>query len=208
MKLEKEQKTQFIVLCVLLVVVIGFGAYRMASGTGTSANSTPAKTASSVKASAGQASGDGTTSQPTLEETAKATGYVNPVKDPFEPQDVPNTVEPAIASTKPTSRLPLITREPKMTLPVMPSFDSEPAKITPAPVAVEQVNPTKDLKLTGIIEGDTCVAIIRAGDARHIVREGQSIDGRLFVRSISRAGVRLSFNGRSYFLALSSGKDS
>lgn len=208
MKLEKEQRTQFIALCVLLVGVVGFGAYRM-MGTGTSADSrTATPTAAAQKATAdGHAPASPVEEQKSLEETAKVAGFVQPVKDPFEPQVLPGDIE-AVTATKPTPapRLPVIVRESRMPLPVMPSFDSQPLPVVPQP-AVEEVNPTKYLRLTGVIEGDTNIAIIRAGDTRHIVREGQSIDGKFVVRSISRTGVRLSYNGRSYFLTMASSKD-
>lgn len=207
MKLEKEQKTQFIVLCALLAVVVGFGAYRMI-GTGISANS-PA--ASAKPAAAGEKSSrprTGSSEQPSsAQHLAKAMEFVAPVKDPFEPQDIPSTeiaAKPAVTTS--VSRFPLIARESRMPLPVMPTFESQPIGMAPAPV-VEQVDPSRDYRLTGVIEGDTNVAIIRGPqDSRHIIREGQSLDGRFVIRSISRTGVRLSYNGRNYFLMLSSGK--
>jgi hypothetical protein len=70
----------------------------------------------------------------------------------------------------------------------------------------EVEDPSKELKLTGVIEGDANLAVIRAGDARHIVREGQSINGKYVVKSISRTGVRLARNGKTYFLGLTGGQ--
>jgi hypothetical protein len=206
MKLEKEQRTQFIVLCVLVAVVIGFGGYRLI-GTGTSANS-PA--ASPKPAAAAEKSGQptaGSAEQPSAaQDMAKAMGFVLPVQDPFEPKDVPSTeVRPKPVVTTSVPRLPLIARESRMPLPVMPAFESQPIGMTPAPV-IEQVDPSRDYRLTGVIEGDSNIAIIRGPqDSRHIIREGQSLDGRFVVRSITRAGVRLSYNGRNYFLMLSAG---
>lgn len=212
MKLEKEQRTQFIVLCALFVVVIGFGAFRI-MGTGTSANSptTPAasaeKPAPAKAAPAEQAAAEATPAQ----DLAKAMGFVLPVKDPFAPQVSPETESKAATSTSsPPRKAPVIVRESNMPFPIMPAFDSNPGPVDIAPTpVVEQVDPSKDYKLTGVIEGDSSVAIIRGPeDSRHIIREGQSLDGKFVIRSISRAGVRLSHNGRSYFLPISSGKDS
>lgn len=206
MKLEKEQRTQFIVLCVLVAVVIGFGGYRMI-GTATSANSpaASAKSATAVEKS-GQPKTDSSEQPSSAQDLAKAMGFVLPVKDPFEPKDVPSTVaspKPVVTPTVP--RLPLIARESRMPLPVMPAFESQPIGMAPTPV-VEQVDPSRDYRLTGVIEGDSNIAIIRGPqDSRHIIREGQSLDGRFMIRSITRAGVRLSYNGRNYFLILSSG---
>ncbi len=209
MKLEKEQKTQFVILCVLLAVVFGFGAYRM-MGTGTSASSpTAAPAANAGKPAAPKAAATPAEEPTPAQDLAKAIGFVVPVKDPFTPQMAPETGCPALANTPPppVRRMPpLVAQESGMPLPVMPSFESAPMNTGPAPV-VQQLDPSKDYRLTGVIEGDSNVAIIRGPeDSRHIIREGQSLDGKYIVRSISRAGVRLSANGRSFFLTLSPAK--
>ena len=207
MKLEKEQKTQFMVLCGLLAVVVGFGGYRMI-GTGISANSPAATAKPAVTVHKPDQPKAGSPTEPSsAQDLAKAIGFAVPMKDPFVPRDIPSaeTVgKPAVTRSAP--RLPLIARESRMSLPVMPTFESQPIGMAPA-LVVEQVDPSRDYRLTGVIEGDTNIAIIRGPqDSRHIIREGQSLDGRFVIRSISRTGVRLSYNGRNYFLMLSSGK--
>ncbi len=57
-------------------------------------------------------------------------------------------------------------------------------------------------QLTGVITGQTNVAIIRLGESRYIVKEGQKIDGQYEVTSVSQEGVLLSRGGRSVFLKL------
>jgi len=64
-------------------------------------------------------------------------------------------------------------------------------------------DPSQMYKLTGIIQGAVNVAILRGADnARYIVREGQMIDGRYRVDLVTRYGIRLSFNHKSYLLSL------
>ncbi len=204
MKAEKNQKNQLVVLCVLVVVVVGFGVYRM-MGASTSANS-PVKAPVSHAQTANPAA-EVTGDQAGAVETqalVQAVGFVKPAKDPFTPQVAPSDSVAVPAQTTRTQRLPLISRSPGLSLPVMPSFGGPPGGLTLPPVV--QVDPTKDMALTGVVEGEVNVAVIHDGDSRHIVREGQSLNGGLVVRSITRSGVRLSGNGRSYFLALSTGK--
>lgn len=204
MKLEKEQRTQFVVLCALLAVVVGFGAYKML-GTGISANSPAASAKPTVTVHKPDQPKAGSPTAPTpSQDLAKAMGFAVPMKDPFEPRDIASAAKPAVTRSAP--RFPLIARESRMSLSVMPTFNSQPIGMAPA-LVVEQVDPSRDYRLTGVIEGDTNIAIIRGPqDSRHIIREGQSLDGRFVIRSISRTGVRLNYNGRNYFLLLSSGK--
>jgi len=61
---------------------------------------------------------------------------------------------------------------------------------------------TPDFVLTGVITGRTNVAIIRLGEGRFIVKEGQLVNGAYKVVSVSEDGVRLSRDGRSFFLKL------
>ena len=204
MKLETEQRNQFILLSVLVLLVLGFGAYRML-GARTSAGS-PAGGISgadnSTKTAAAENSGE--EAQPTDAQTAVTIVSALPVRDPFEPQVVPAEDKPtAQIKSRPMARFPLISREPRMSLPIMPSFDSQPMNVGPMPIP-EVEDPSKDLKVTGVIEGDTNLAVIRSGDTRHIVREGQSINGKYIVKTITRTGVRLTRNGRSYLLVIGS----
>lgn len=208
MNLEPEQRNQFILLCVLVLVVVGFGAYRML-GVKTSAGSPTAKVGGADRAVKTTVNGQGDADQ--LSGPQANTGLVAalPSRDPFEPQVLP---EEATVSTTPKSRpmvrLPLIAQERRMTLPIMPSFDSQPMNVGPMPVP-EVEDPSKDLTVTGVIEGDTNLAVIRSGDTRHIVREGQSINGKYVVKSITRSGVRIARNGRTYLLVVgSAGKPS
>jgi len=202
MKLEPEQRNQFILLCCLVVLVLGFGIFRIV-GARTSAGPTPgaAKSVergiSTTQAQEGNAEGE-----------AGAATIVSalPIRDPFQPQV---STKPESCSTQtrvgPTRALPLIAREPRISLPMMPPFGGEPMNVRPMPLP-EVEDPSKELKLTGVIEGDANLAVIRAGDARHIVREGQSINGKYVVKSISRTGVRLARNGKTYFLGLTGGQ--
>jgi hypothetical protein len=72
-----------------------------------------------------------------------------------------------------------------------PSVAAAPA---PAPAPAPLVRPT--LTLTGVIEGDNSVAILRGNqDERHFVSVNDRVAGRYVVKSISSDGVLLSASG-------------
>jgi len=199
-KIDQSQKKQFIVLCCLIAVVLTFGAYRIV-GMGTHASpraDEPRKADQSPppeEAAPAEATEEVQAAEPVAEfQTQKA-------RDPFAPQVLPESRRgtPRVSITMP----PLMAQGPGLPLPLMsPLTPPAPIRVTPAAPQV-QIDPTSELRLTGVIEGTVNIAIIRgAGNARYIVREGQAIDGKYFVTSISRLGVRLSCNGRNYVLRL------
>jgi len=201
MKLEPEQRNQFIALCCLVVLVLGFGIYRIV-GVRTNAGSAPGA-GKSVERSISTPVTDANAQE---QDGAGTMLAALPIRDPFQPQVLTKPQSPsATTKTGPPRMLPLIAREPRISLPMMPPFGGEPMNVRPMPLPVVE-DPSKELTVTGVIEGEANLAVIRAGDKRHIVREGQSIDGKYVVTSISRTGVRIARNGKSYFLALSGGK--
>ena len=56
--------------------------------------------------------------------------------------------------------------------------------------------------LTGVVTGQTNVAIIRDGEGRYVVKEGELIEGQYRVVTVSQEGVLLSGDDRSVFLKL------
>jgi type II secretory pathway component PulC len=82
-----------------------------------------------------------------------------------------------------------------------------PLKPVSAPVVTKTqpvAAPIPAFSLSGVVEGDSTVAIIsEAGSPQHIVvHEGQNIDGKYHVESISRSGVTLRYDGRNVLLKL------
>ena len=84
--------------------------------------------------------------------------------------------------------------------PIGPGPSNTQTQAAGPPKPVEE--PFPPFVLTGIITGRTNVAIIRLGEGRYIVREGQLISGTYEVVSVSQEGVLLSRDGRSVFLKL------
>lgn len=187
MKITENQRTQVIILSCLMIAVIIFGVYRML-GTTTQASS---KTSTASQTNKIPQKANSTENQaPDNEQPAVrvALGDVK-VRDPFTPQVGPK-VESSTHSTS------LATRSI-----VPPTIGSIPPLTEIAPIgspAIRLVSNDSeketlpDIRLTGVIEGDTNVAIFRLNDdTRYIVREGQVINGMFTVESITRLGVRL-----------------
>lgn len=203
MKIDKEQKNQVILLCCLIALVVGLGVYRMLGATTNASSATksrvPSAQATVQDATVGDEVGD-------QQVAAAETSASAPMRDPFQPQVVPTPEDSKPVTTPSVRRLPLISQESRMQFPIMPPMGDSGVGMRPMPIT-EVEDPSREMRLTGIVEGEQNLAIIRGvGDTRHIVREGQSIDGKYVVKSISRTGVRLARNGRSYFLVLTSGK--
>lgn len=188
-----DQKKQLIVLCVLIVIAVAFGAFKLI-GKSTHADS---ELDTQVQVTV--------TDEKAQTEIAKDTDIdlaaevKQPVtRDPFEPQLV---ADRTVAKPKPEARLtPLYKQESDMPLPI---FSTEPMIVQEQ--TAPQADPSASLRLTGVIEGDVDIAIIRGGDGtRYIVREGQRL-GKYTIQSISRSGVRLKSASKSVTLTLGGG---
>lgn len=140
--------------------------------------------------------------------TADVRASQPPVKekrDPFAPAMNISTGE----SAPPPSRVALAPAEmlPPLLADIFPlpplgagaggqSYEAREAIQQPA----EQPFPT--FVLTGVITGRTNVAILRLGESRYIVKEGQLIDGTYKVVTVSQDGVLLAHDDHSVFLKL------
>ncbi|MCL6628340.1 MAG: hypothetical protein K6U00_01910 [Armatimonadetes bacterium] len=187
MKITENQKTQVIILSCLIIAVVIFGIYRML---GTTTQASPKVGVDSQAKKVAEKAASIENQAPANEQpmVRVALGDVK-ARDPFTPQVGPK-VQSSASTTSGISRSI-----------VPPSIGSIPplTEITPigSPTIRLVSNDSEkealsDLRLTGVIEGDTNVAIFRLNDnTRYIVREGQVIDGRFTVESISRLGVRL-----------------
>lgn len=211
MKLEEGQKSQFIILCVLVVLVLGFGVFRLV---GVKTSAAP-KTASSKHSSTTDQSksteqsnkdSESASSADKVADTSVAIQMATAGRDPFVPQIVAQKPNEKGHSTRPAagSSAKQMTSVLPTGIPPIGGLNVRPAFDAPKGTAKQiEVDPTKDLRLTGVIEGDTNVAIVRgAGTVRYIVHEGQAIDGKYDVESITRQGIILRFNGRKFVLRL------
>ncbi|HET6455185.1 MAG TPA: hypothetical protein VFI02_12335 [Armatimonadota bacterium] len=206
-----NQKNQIIVLCCLTAVVLGVGVFKVVGGnkpTPAHKDSTPAKVEQSSMAKSEEPTAAEDDAGPMVATQVNETsGYQ--ARDPFTPQ----VVEPArqaerqqSTSSRPT---PLVARDSRLPLPMITPLPTQPIDFSPsgrqANTQSDQPDPASVLRLTGVIEGSSNVAIIRGEEgARYIVREGQSIDGGYVVQSISRKGVSLRSGSKTIILALGS----
>lgn len=182
MRIDESQRTQFIVLCCLVAIVLAYGAYSLIGKKGPGAK----KPSESTEAQAGASQAAGATGDAFGVWVAALSD--KDARDPFAVQ----LVAPSQSQTPPSRTEGPTPVRPDIP-PVYPIIVG-PNGIGP-PVGPPEPAPAEQLRLTGVVEGDVNIAIIRGeGDARHIVREGQTIDGKYAVESISRLGVRL----RSY----------
>lgn len=200
MKIDDSQKKQLIILCCLVAVLVSVGAYRVIGLSGhvaTQGHEPSQAIEESNQAAAGQ--GDESRDQIAPGPPAKVSTSGQVSRDPFEPQVVPEAARSQTAVNTVPEQPPLIAQGTP--LPLVGPFPPQSIGFEPIPASEE--DPARVLRLTGVIEGDTNIAIIRgAGGERYIVREGQKIDGRYVVQSISRAGVRLRFKDKSFVLGL------
>ncbi len=208
MKIANEQKKQFIALCCLVVFVFAYGIIKLAgSGSQAQTRQTEAVTKPAEKSTEQAAPAE-------VEKPAAVVAAVDSTagltaRDPFIPQV--NTEASAQSPTRP---------RPLPTFPTLTGVGGVKPGISPlllpdmqrtitvtsggsAGQQSEQEDPSQVYKLTGVIQGSVNVAILRGPDnARYIVREGQVIDGKYQVTRVTRFGVSLSYNKRSYLLSL------
>lgn len=135
-------------------------------------------------------------------------------RDPFLPQALPGVEDdtsnvraaamvqkPRPPDTYPISKVPQISIAP-----------ANPFSLGTAPTAVhqpdEETERDPEFVLTGVIRGDENVAIIRSGGSgRHVVRQGQLIDGHYRVQSITDDGVVLVYKNRRIHVRLGGAKN-
>ena len=216
MKLDGNQKNQFIVLCCLVALVFGFGAYRLLGvGTSSASSAQTTKTVAVDKtpASVVTASSQNVDAQVTENGTvgAEALKGSDSGRDPFAPQIFPKSKTDSVpqAAVNPSRSKPV--RLP----PVFPMASIPAVSVRPDSnmIKTETVDPVKatinQMTVTGIVNGAIKVAIIRGSEGvRYIVREGQRIDGKYRVEYISSKSVWISYNNQNFVLRLGGNESS
>ncbi|MDO8684941.1 MAG: type II secretion system protein N [Armatimonadota bacterium] len=215
MKLDKADTPKYIVIGALVAILVGYTVYQF---TGKKAAAGPPAPAPVVQEEAVPV--DSNATQETVSVTEKSQQAVKvallppqitPKRDPFVPRilpEAPDTWKPPVM-TKPTQMA---------SLPSLPSgSQSGLFGLKPVPISMGtsgsaapnvQVDAAPRFTLTGVISGQRSVAIIRSGESeRHIVREGQLINGRYLVKSIGRDRVVLTYGNRSIYLKLGGGNN-
>lgn len=219
MKPDKKQLPQLAVLGLLVVACVGVIAFQFAApkkSAPTAATARDRKAAAERKADAS----DPNAARVASAEVALVPSSVfpnltstPPRRDPFRPTQLPGVEENVQNPSRPVPSSQSVRAAspgafPRNPLPFNPFKDltggSGPA-IVPQPGGPGQPEQEKDpeFTLTGIIRGDSNVAIIRTGEGgRYIVRQGQFIDGRYRVVAVTDNGAVLAHNNRRIYVKL------
>lgn len=197
MKLDKKQIPQLTILGLLVIGCMGYVSFTLAK---------PAETAKPAVESKAAAVAE-VTAEPRLAQLGIFPALAAPVarRDPFVVQSLGAaevTNAPNTQQTVPMAALPKLGfgKIP----PLLPFGNSGvgPGAV-PRLTIVPTVEPDPAFALTGVIRGDHNVAIIRVGASeRHIVAEGQTIDGRYRVLSVTEDGAVLANKDRRIHLRL------
>ena len=219
MKLDKKQIPQLVILGLLTLLCIGYVSFTLTRG------SKPAQQVQAAQPSAkNNESATAGCEQDTNIEVAKSSSTgLEPLmrRDPFIPQRLPGaemndpTSVPAPQKSGSVRPSVQVVRNPLASVPPINPFRGVSPVATPLPVATatEPAKPVQQEQdpqfvLTGVIRGEQNVAIVRSGESgRHIVREGQLIDGRYRVISISDDSAVLVHENHRIYLKLGGAKN-
>jgi hypothetical protein len=201
MKLDKKQIPQLIVLGVLVIVCIGYVSFSVFSPK-QAAPRPPAEKAASTAASEAETSASQESAVLPPGEFPEMMG-ATVRRDPFTPQ-IAATAEQLAATPKPARHGAGLKNLSGGVPPINPF--KGPSGAMPGMLPVPEKEP--EFVLTGIIRGAENVAIIRVGDTgRHIVREGQLIDGRYRVMRVTDDGAVLVYKNRRIDVRLGGAKN-
>ena len=205
MKLDKKQIPQLVVLGVLVLFCVGYVSFKIFSP----------KTASAPPAPVNQAAEQdnaGDPAQASISIDTLPAGVFPDItsipsrRDPFTPQALPmtesanNQVQPP--RDNPLPRPALRSSSPWAKIqPVQPIPSFSQGAVPVIAQKVEDLDPK--FTLTGVVRGDQNVAIIRVGEkGRYIVKQGQLIEGRYRVLSVTSDGAVLAYRDRRISLNL------
>lgn len=193
MKISDSDKPKLIVLICLVVLILVFGVYRMMG-----AMKTPAPVAPSPEKSGTSAAVDAQLE--TVEPPAPMV-IMAKARDPFEPQVIPSTeADKSKIIINPDMKLPLFGGGNLNQLP--------PIRVNPSGNQVVVIpDALPNFILMGVVTGNRNLAVIKGeGTTRYMVYEGQYIEGKYLVKSISRTSVSIQYRDRITVLKLG-GKD-
>ncbi len=220
-KLDKKQLPQLVALIGLTCLVFGWFAFRMmmpspaAAGSAAPAAATPAPTTGAAASAAATPGASGATPAGTASAAATVAGPPAPgMRDPFVQtiSAVPNS-KPASAGSARSSRLSRLTTmgqdgpisvpdaPPLPAVGLAPLAPGVPARSGLAPMPVALAAPL--WTVTGILQsGSEQVAILRNGDVRLFVKQGDTVDGQFQVARVTRSAVLLRRGSANYTLGL------
>ncbi|MCX8052244.1 MAG: hypothetical protein N3B12_00405 [Armatimonadetes bacterium] len=223
MKTDKKQTVQLAVLGVLVVICIGYLSFSLMAPKRTSkhpASKSETKVKDSAESDRNPLDGSHACISSELygESTDSGLGELSVRRDPFAPQKLPpgENAAAAPATTSSPKSVSKILNNIKNSMARVPQIDLRPlnpfqqrSETTRAqPVREEKPEQEEDIVLTGIVRGEQNVAIIRIGNTgRYIVKEGQTIDGRYQVASVTGDGAVLVYKNRHIPVRLGGSKN-
>lgn len=188
MKPDKKQIPQLILLGLLVLACIGYISFTVTKSGRQAPLPTEAQQA--VNDATGEDEAQATPESARVFAMGVFPSLTSPpeTRDPFVPQITPGKDEPA-AAVRPSPQPP----KPPVSMASVPPFNPfqamQPNKVS---VEAEVVPPDPQFTLTGVISGEKNIAIIRSEDGgRYIVQQGQIINGRYKVLSVSEDGAVL-----------------
>jgi hypothetical protein len=214
-KLEKEQLPKVIALGVMSAGLLGYAAYTCMGGRGGAARAVAA-TPHTAPTAAATPTADAQPSNPALQ--LAAIDHQDPFKPAINFETGPTKTPPAAAKPAEQPAPPQTGAKPPLT-PLKDTFDGpvmegpagtpprlataaevlrqdDPAKPPSAPAPVKAAPPAPPsppaIVVTGILEGDDNVAIVKWSDEhRQVVRLGDRLDGGFVVKAIRPDAVVL-----------------
>ncbi|MDH7601496.1 MAG: type II secretion system protein N [Armatimonadota bacterium] len=214
MKLEQKRAIGLAVLGVVVVACVAYISFSVAVP-----KTTGAKTAQQVGKEQQKTGSDQESRQDSAVASAEELSADRPPlprRDPFALQPLPgeqlqqsvtaSQAERPSRSSRSKFRLP---RTPNR----LPAIDVKPlnpfagATENP-PVQAQTPQPEEEITVTGVVRGEGNVAIVRLGESgRHVVREGETIDGRYRVASITTDRVVFIYNNRPVAIKVGGNKN-
>ena len=198
-KMDSKQASQAVVLGVLCVGVLGFGAYNLLGAGGRSG--TPAAAAAAPVDPAPATPPVVTAAVPSVKGAA-VPSRVNP--DPFRPVTGTAKVEPGSpVAPPPVATGPVAARPPAPTLPpagvAAPTVPEKPAAPAPPPPPVRP-----QVAVTGIIDAENGkdMALAAVGDEQRILTVGDRLPNNYRVKRIAKDGVLLVHKRDRFFVEL------
>jgi hypothetical protein len=208
MQPDKKQIAQFVVLGVLVVVCIAYVSFKVMGSKAPGAANNPAKNAGAVTALTADSSA-------TVTQDQSPTGVFPDLnsppakRDPFTVQKLPQSED------QQSSDQQLIEARPQPVvvnagakLPRIEVAPLNPFAKTNATVSVSKDNQEPQFTLTGVLRGESNVVILRSGtNERHIVKQGQFINGRYKVLFVTGDGAVLADKNHRIHLKLGGNKN-
>jgi hypothetical protein len=204
MKPEKKKALQLAVLGVLVVSCVGYLSFSYVAPK----QSEKAAVEKSAKKAAEPESGPGAEPEAVVSLAPQAWNVFPDLsslparRDPFVSQALPG--ENLQTAARPPIHMPkLLSNAGKSMISVPPinvgpmnPFGGQSAASVQRPPE-EKTDPEDAISVTGVVRGASNVAILRIGQSgRHVVKEGQTIDGRYYVASVTGDGVVLVYKNR------------